>query len=102
MMRSALHATALAMGVGAAFTVPSAVWADGEFVRLTPSTIQSGFQVLIEAGCGDTGDPATVTSDAFGFVTLKAQRDPSTGEVLHRGTVTIPRSTKAGSYQVLL
>jgi hypothetical protein len=102
MMRSVLRATALAVGVGATVAVPGAAWAEGEYVRLTPSTIQAGFQDEIEAFCGDEAASATVTSDAFGLVTLKAERNPVTGQVLLKGIVTIPRSTKPGSYQVLL
>lgn len=101
-MRSVLRATALAAGLLAVVAAPSAAWADGEFLRITPSTIQAGFQVEIEANCGDTVNPATVSSDAFGVVTITPQRDPRTGQVLDRGTATIPPGTKAGSYKVLL
>jgi len=100
-MRSVLRATALACFLGVA-GAPSAAWADGEFLRITPSTIQAGFQVEIEANCGDAVNPATVSSDAFGVVTITPQRDPRTNQVLDRGQATIPPGTKAGSYKVLL
>lgn len=101
-MRSVLRATALALGVAAGAALPSAAWADGEFLRITPSTIQAGFQVEIEAFCGDNVNPATVSSDAFGVVTVTPQRDPRTNKFMHRGTATVPPGTKAGAYKVLL
>jgi hypothetical protein len=102
MMRSVLRATALALGVAAAIAAPTAAHADGEFLRVTPSTIEAGFQVEIEAFCGDAVNPATVSSDAFGVVTITPQRDPRTDKVLDRGQATVPPGTKAGAYKVLL
>lgn len=103
-MRSVLRAASLGVGllIFALIAGPSTAWADGEFLRITPSTIQAGFQVEIEANCGDTVNPATVSSDAFGVVTITPVRDPRTGQVLDRGTATIPPGTKAASYKVLL
>lgn len=65
--------------------------ADGVFVEVVPSTIQAGFQVGIRASCGDDLNPATVTSGAFGELTL----DPYRGSSLLAGSATVPSSTPA-------
>ena len=102
MRRSVLRAAAITLGAGAFVALPSTAWGLGEFIRVTPSTIQAGFQVAIEANCDDAVNPATATSDAFGVVTLEPQRNPSTGVVHLHGTATIPRNTTAGAYKVTL
>jgi len=101
-MRSVLRATVIALGLAAALAVPAVAHADGEYLRITPSTIQAGFQVEIEAYCGDNVNPATVSSDAFGVVTVNPQTNTQTGKVTHRGTATIPPGTKAAAYKVNL
>lgn len=102
-MRSVLRAT---IGVAALATVlfaaPIPARADGEYLRVTPSTIQAGFQVEIEAFCGDNVNPATVKSDAFGVVTITPREDPRTGKFIHRGTATIPAGKRPGAYPVRL
>lgn len=101
-MRSVLRATVVALGVAGVVAAPATAYADGEYLRITPSTIQAGYQVEIDAYCGDTINPATVTSDAFGVVTINPQTDPRTGKVTMRGNATIPSNTKAGGYKVYL
>jgi hypothetical protein len=63
---------------------------------LNPSSIRAGFQIEIRATCGDNTNPAFVHSAAFGSVTLV----PNHG--ILRENVTIPRSTRAGTYNVNL
>ncbi|GIH09290.1 hypothetical protein Rhe02_73570 [Rhizocola hellebori] len=101
-MRSVLRATVLALGLAGAVAVPAAARADGEYLRITPSTIQAGFQVEIDAYCGDTVNPVTVSSDAFGVVTITPRQDPQTNKYYIRGTATVPSNTKAGAYKVTL
>jgi uncharacterized protein (TIGR03382 family) len=101
-MRSVLRVTVLALGLAGAMAVPAAAHADGEYLRITPSTIQAGFQVEIDAYCGDTVNPVTVSSDAFGVVTINPRQDPQTNKTFIRGTATVPSGTKAGAYKVTL
>ncbi|WP_117208469.1 hypothetical protein [Allorhizocola rhizosphaerae] len=86
----------------AVIAAPSAAHADGEYIRITPSTIQAGFQIEIEAFCGDNVNPATVKSEAFGVVTITPQQDPRSGKFVHRGTATIPQDKHARAYPVTM
>jgi hypothetical protein len=79
---------------------PASAWTDGEFIRVTPSTVQAGFPIQIEAFCGDDVNPATVTSEAFGMVTINPVPDSGANRFLHRGTATIPSATKPALYRV--
>ncbi len=82
---------------------PAPAHADGEYIKITPSTIQAGFQVEIVAWCGDNVNPATVKSDAFGVVTITPQPDPrDSGKYLHRGTATIPQDKQPRAYSVTM
>jgi len=63
---------------------------------VNPSSIDAGFAVEVRATCGDNVNPAFVHSQAFGSVTLV----PMNGVL--KANVTIPRSTKAGTYTVNL
>lgn len=91
------------VAVGLILAAPGAAHADGEYIRVTPSTIQAGFQVEIEAFCGDNVNPATVRSDAFGVITITPQPDPKQpGKYLHRGTATIPQNKKPKAYPVTM
>jgi LPXTG-motif cell wall-anchored protein len=103
MMRSALRATAGVAALGAAiFITPIPAHADGEYLRITPSTVQAGFQIEIEGYCGDNVNPATVKSDAFGTVTISPTPDQRTGKFLHRGTATVPTDKPAKAYPVAM
>ena len=65
-------------------------------VRVTPSTVQAGSLVGIQGSCRANTDTATVTSDAFGTVTLHPQ-----GGVL-TAAAAVPETTEAGLYSVRL
>jgi len=103
-MRSVLRVAAGAGALSVAIlAAPDPARADGEFLRVTPSTIQAGFQVEIEGFCGDNVNPATVRSDAFGVVTITPtpdQRNPN--RFLHRGTATIPTDKAPKAYAVTM
>lgn len=99
-MRSVLRAFAVVAGA-AVLAAPVPAYADGEYLRVTPSTIQAGFQVEIEAFCGDNVNPATVSSDAFGVVTVTPTPD-NKGKYMHRGRATIPSNINPGGYRVRL
>jgi hypothetical protein len=97
-----LLSAALALGFPGALATPGAAQADSEFVRVTPSTIQAGFQVEIEAFCDDTVNPATVSSAAFGTVTITPSDTDETDRVLDRGSAMVPNGTRPGPYRVML
>lgn len=97
-MRSVLAVAAAAVAV---FAVPAPARADGEYLRVTPSTIQAGYQVEIEGYCGDNVNPATVKSDAFGVVTITPRQDAN-GKFVHRGTATVPGNTAPKAYPVTM
>jgi hypothetical protein len=61
---------------------------------VNPNSINAGFTVEVRATCGDNVNPAFVHSRAFGSVTLV----PSNGVL--RANVTVPKSTKSGTYTV--
>jgi hypothetical protein len=66
------------------------------FVRVTPSTVQAGEQVEIQASCDANKQEATVVSDAFGRVLVR----PDNGVLTVRETV--PTRTPPRSYEVAL
>jgi hypothetical protein len=101
MMRSVLWAVLSAVAA-TILAVPAPAHADGEYLRVTPSTIQAGYQVEIEGYCGDNLNQATVRSDAFGTITITPVRQPITGRYLHRGTATVPTDKPAHDYAVTL
>lgn len=96
---SALGATALFV-MFVIFATPTVARADGEYLKVTPSTIQAGFQVEIEGFCGDNVNPAFVKSDAFGVVTITPTQDSRAGRFIHRGTATVPRDKMPRAYPV--
>ena len=102
-MRSALRA---ATGIGALgvalLAAPIPAHADGEYLRVTPSTVQAGFPIEIEGFCGNNVDQAAVKSDAFGVVTITSVLDPRTHRHLHRGTATIPTNKSPMAYPVTM
>lgn len=103
-MRSVLKTAAGAGALSAAILIaPDPARADGEYLRVTPSTIQAGFQIEIEGFCGDNVNPATVRSEAFGVVTITPvpdQKNPN--RFLHRGTATIPTDKSPRAYPVTM
>ncbi|MGK5739592.1 hypothetical protein [Micromonospora sp. URMC 103] len=66
------------------------------FVKVSPSTIQPGFLVGIEASCRDNSIPAIVVSDAFGRVQVQPQRGLLTAAPMVR------ERTRPGNYRVKL
>lgn len=75
---------------------PAPAHADTVFIEVNPSTINAGFSVSLRASCGSTVNPATARSDAFGVVTLTADKHFLTG------TATIPSDQSAHGYSVKL
>jgi hypothetical protein len=66
------------------------------FVEVTPSTVQAGDQVEIQAGCDGNDQQARVRSDAFGRASVR----PDNG--LLTGTATVPDRKPPGTYDVVL
>ena len=66
----------------------------GVFVQVTPTNMPPGSSVQIRASCTDNSSSATVTSPAFGTVTVLP-----TNNVLF-AEVTIPASTNPGRFDV--
>jgi hypothetical protein len=98
MRRSTVPAAvaALALGVPLALTPGAPARAAGAFVETNPSTVQAGDDIGLRAGCNDNLTAATVTSDAFGTVTVA----PHYGFLT--ATVRVPARTKAADFRVLL
>ncbi len=66
------------------------------WIEVTPVTVDAGSFVALNADCGDNSVPATVTSEAFGTVTVKPFINMLTAEV------DVPARTKEGGYDVNL
>ena len=75
---------------------PRAASAADVSIEVTPETVDAGSFVALRADCGDNSVPATVTSKAFGTVTVEPFVDMLTAEV------DIPAQTKEGRYDVNL
>jgi hypothetical protein len=84
------------LGGGSACGQPSAATAGGVWVDLTPETVDAGSFVALRANCGDNSVPATVTSKAFGTVTVQPDLNLLTAKV------EVPARTKKGRYEVSL
>jgi hypothetical protein len=80
----------------AAAALPASPASAATILLITPGTIEAGFAVTLSATCGDNVNPAIVTSEVFGTVTLV----PDKGK-LHT-SITVPLTTKAGTYSVNL
>ena len=65
-------------------------------LTLNPNSIQAGFHIEIRATCGDNVNPASVSSAAFGSITLFADHG------VLRAIVTIPAKTAPGVFTVSL
>ena len=70
--------------------------AAGVWIEVTPATVDPGSFVALNADCGDNSVPATVTSEAFGSVTVQPFINMLTAEV------DVPAGTKEGGYDVNL
>jgi hypothetical protein len=66
------------------------------FVETNPSTVPAGDEIGLRASCDDNLTAATVTSDAFGKVTVSPRYGFLTS------TVRVPASTKPADYRVRL
>jgi hypothetical protein len=91
--------TAVAIaGTPAAAHGPSSAAARGSeaFVEVTPSTVQSGEKVDIQASCDGNDRQATVRSDAFGRASVR----PDNG--LLTGSATVPDRKPPDTYDVIL
>src|SRR5262245_6565534 len=66
----------------------------GVFVRVSPRTISPGTNVRITASCGDGSSSATVTSIAFGTLTMLPEG------TLMTGTAFVPPSAAPGTISV--
>jgi hypothetical protein len=84
------------LGWASACEQPGAANAGGVWIEVTPETVDAGSFVALRADCGDNSVPATVTSKAFGTVTVQPFVNLLTAEV------DIPARTKEGGYDVNL
>jgi hypothetical protein len=84
------------LGGASACGQPQAATAGGVWVEVTPGTVDAGSSVALRADCGDNSVPATVTSKAFGTVTVQPDLNLLTAEVV------VPTQTKGGNYDVNL
>ncbi|HZN76863.1 MAG TPA: hypothetical protein VFC00_34995 [Micromonosporaceae bacterium] len=95
-MRALRSLAALAVAGGTVLMGAAPAHAVDVFVEVNPNTIQAGYAVVIRASCGDSVNPGTVKSDAFGEVTLVHQYGFLTA------TVTVPTNTRPRGYTVKL
>jgi hypothetical protein len=84
------------LGGASAWGQPSAASVSGVWIEVTPGTVDAGSSVALRADCGDNSVPATVTSEAFGTVTVQPDLNLLTADV------TVPAGTKEGGYDVNL
>ncbi|BCB90261.1 hypothetical protein [Phytohabitans suffuscus] len=75
---------------------PTGVRGAEVFVEVTPSTVQAGDQVEIQASCDGDDREASVRSDAFGRVSVR----PENGLLV--GTATVPDRKPPGTFDVVL
>ena len=95
MLLKAVGLLALLGGVSAC-AEPRTASAGGVWIEVTPDAVDAGSSVALRADCGDNSVPATVTSKAFGTVTVKPDLNLLTAEV------RVPARIKAGGYDVNL
>jgi hypothetical protein len=98
MRRSTVPAAlaALAVAFAGAVAPGTPALAAAVFVETNPSTVPAGDEIGVRASCDDNLNDATVTSTAFGSVTVR----PSFGFLT--ATVRVPAKTKADNYRVRL
>jgi len=68
----------------------------GVWVEVTPAIVDAGSSVALRADCGDNSVPATVTSTAFGTVTVQPDLNLLTAKA------EVPARTEARAYEVKL
>jgi hypothetical protein len=81
-------------GCGPAIAAATARNNAGVWVEVTPATIQAGAKVAIKASCGDNSNSATVTSPAFGTLTVQPWNSLLFAEI------DLPVTAPAGTHQV--
>jgi hypothetical protein len=84
------------LGGAGACGQPRAASAGGVWVEVTPATVDAGSRVALRADCGDNSVAATVTSTAFGTVTVRPDLNLLTAEV------RVPARTAGGGHDVNL
>jgi hypothetical protein len=84
------------LGGASACGQPRAASAGSVWIEVTPEAVDAGSSVALRADCGDNSVPATVTSNAFGTVSVQPDLNLLTGEV------QVPARTKEGGYDVNL
>ena len=89
-------ATAAAMTGTSALPAAAASRGVEVFVEVTPSTVQAGDQVEIQASCDGNDRQASVRSDAFGRASVR----PDNGMLT--GTATVPDRKPPDTYDVVL
>jgi hypothetical protein len=75
---------------------PQETSASGVGIEVNPQTVDAGSFVALRANCEDNSVPATVTSGAFGTVTVQPKLNTLTAEV------EIPAQINEGAYSVNL
>ena len=84
------------LGGGSACEQPRAANAAGVWIEVTPEAVDAGSFVALRADCGDNSVPATVTSRAFGTVTVEPFLN------MLKAEVEVPARTSEGVYDVNL
>jgi hypothetical protein len=84
------------LGGAGACGQPTAATAGGVWIEVTPQTVDAGSLVALRADCGDNSVPATVTSRAFGTITVQPDNNLLTADV------AVPARTTDGGYDVNL
>ena len=84
------------LGSASACERPRAAEAAGVWIEVSPVSVDAGSVVLLRADCGDNSVPATVTSEAFGTVTVQPFLS------MLKAEVDVPARTKEGRYDVNL
>ncbi len=84
------------LGWASACERPRAADSADVWIEVTPETVDAGSFVALRADCGDNSVPATVTSEAFGTVTMRPFVNMLTAEV------DVPAPTTEGGYDVNL
>src|SRR5262245_32269620 len=93
-----LGASVVLAGLGGCGVAHASTNSSGVWVQVSPGTITAGSAVRITANCGDTSNSATVTSIAFGTITLLPQG--SSRSSILTGTVMVPPSAADGTFAV--
>lgn len=95
-LRDADASDSAALRGAPAASTPAGAQGREVFVQVTPSTVQAGEQVEIQASCDGNNEAATVRSDAFGRTTVS----PNNGMLT--GVATIPDRTAPNTFNVVL